>query len=61
MDEKLTKEQKERLLALFKSVLENDAFTQGDMAKQIDLLLEVCEREKALTEETLLLERFKKE
>lgn len=59
MDEKLKKEQKESLLDIFTSALADDIFTLDDSIKLVDLIREACEREKALTEEAILLERLK--
>ena len=59
MDDKLSKEKRERLLGMMEAVMEEDALRYSDAAKIIDVLLDACRREKAETEEKMLIERFR--
>ncbi len=59
MDDKLTREQCERLLSIITGVMENEALRSTDAIKLIDVLLEACKREKIDTEEKMLMERFR--
>ena len=59
MDGKLPKDKCERLLGMMASVMEEEALRMSDAVAIIDILLNACRREKAETEERMLIERFR--
>lgn len=59
MDEKLTKEECERLKEMFGTIAASEVLTKYDAVMLIDVLLEACNREKAAVVEAIMEERMR--